>query len=178
VNATIEGVVRCPSELGITIGSLPSITATHEFVVPKSIPIIFAIISLLYSLIISFSTPPPQPCRCRADDRLVNKGCTKCSFRTILLFRSVKSDKPPEGLTFRLSQCQPETPFRTSLSFRSLPAPDPHDDTECNRKPRPLEPGYHNRGFRSYFSFRIRIAASRIVVSSNVTTPPSGPCSI
>ena len=145
---------------------------------PKSIPIIFAIISLLYSLIISFSTPPPQPCRCRADDRLVNKGCTKCSFRTILLFRSVKSDKPPEGLTFRLSQCQPETPFRTSLSFRSLPAPDPHDDTECNRKPRPLEPGYHNRGFRSYFSFRIRIAASRIVVSSNVTTPPSGPCSI
>lgn len=30
-----------------------------------------------------------------------------------------------------------------------------------------------------YFSsFKIRIAASRIAVSSNVTTPPSGPCSI
>jgi hypothetical protein len=29
--------------LGITFGSPPSITATQEFVVPKSIPIIFAI---------------------------------------------------------------------------------------------------------------------------------------
>ena len=44
VNATTDGVVRCPSEFGITTGSLPSITATQEFVVPKSIPIIFAII--------------------------------------------------------------------------------------------------------------------------------------
>ena len=30
-----------------TTGSLPSITATHEFVVPKSIPIIFPITNLL-----------------------------------------------------------------------------------------------------------------------------------
>ena len=44
INATTEGVVRAPSELGITTGSLPSITATHEFVVPKSIPIIFPMI--------------------------------------------------------------------------------------------------------------------------------------
>jgi hypothetical protein len=43
VKATTEGVVLPPSELGITTGSLPSITATHEFVVPKSIPIIFPI---------------------------------------------------------------------------------------------------------------------------------------
>src|SRR5213593_2282244 len=43
-NATTEGVVRLPSALGITCGSPPSITATHEFVVPRSMPIIFAII--------------------------------------------------------------------------------------------------------------------------------------
>src|SRR5271154_1186384 len=43
VNATTEGVVRPPSSFGITFGSPPSITATHEFVVPKAIPIIFAI---------------------------------------------------------------------------------------------------------------------------------------
>ena len=43
-NATIDGVVRLPSLLGITTGSLPSITDTHEFVVPKSIPIIFPMI--------------------------------------------------------------------------------------------------------------------------------------
>src|SRR5580693_1897138 len=47
VKATTEGVVRPPSSFGITLGSPPSITATTEFVVPKSIPIIFAIASLL-----------------------------------------------------------------------------------------------------------------------------------
>src|SRR5476651_1397416 len=43
INATTDGVVRLPSLLAITTGSLPSITATQEFVVPKSIPIILAI---------------------------------------------------------------------------------------------------------------------------------------
>ena len=42
-NATTEGVVREPSALGMTTGSPPSITATQEFVVPKSIPITLAI---------------------------------------------------------------------------------------------------------------------------------------
>ena len=46
-NAITEGVVLLPSELGITTGSLPSITDTHEFVVPKSIPIILLIIIFL-----------------------------------------------------------------------------------------------------------------------------------
>jgi hypothetical protein len=41
-----EGVVLLPSALGITTGSLPSITETQEFVVPKSIPIILLIISI------------------------------------------------------------------------------------------------------------------------------------
>jgi hypothetical protein len=44
-NATTEGVVLEPSAFAITIGSPPSITATHEFVVPKSIPITFDIIN-------------------------------------------------------------------------------------------------------------------------------------
>ena len=39
--ATIKGVVRSPSWFANTFVFLPSITATHEFVVPKSIPIIF-----------------------------------------------------------------------------------------------------------------------------------------
>ena len=43
-NATTEGVVLLPSLFGITTGSLPSITLTHELVVPKSIPIIFPIL--------------------------------------------------------------------------------------------------------------------------------------
>src|SRR6478609_12072055 len=43
VSATTEGVVRSPSALGITIGSPPSMVATTELVVPRSIPIIRAI---------------------------------------------------------------------------------------------------------------------------------------
>src|SRR3954469_12005491 len=39
VNATIEGVVRPPSAFSMTFAFLPSITATHEFVVPRSMPI-------------------------------------------------------------------------------------------------------------------------------------------
>ena len=38
VNAITDGVVRAPYEFYITLGVLPYITATQEFVVPKSIP--------------------------------------------------------------------------------------------------------------------------------------------
>src|SRR3954471_2877803 len=37
-NATTDGVVREPSELGMTTGSPPSRTETTELVVPRSIP--------------------------------------------------------------------------------------------------------------------------------------------
>ena len=37
--ATIEGVVRPPSAFSMTLALLPSITATQEFVVPRSMPI-------------------------------------------------------------------------------------------------------------------------------------------
>lgn len=43
VKATTEGVVLIPSAFSITLGAEPSITATHELVVPKSIPIILSI---------------------------------------------------------------------------------------------------------------------------------------
>src|SRR5947208_9888343 len=42
-NATTDGVVRPPSAFSITRGSPPSSTAMHEFVVPRSMPIVFAI---------------------------------------------------------------------------------------------------------------------------------------
>ena len=46
-NATTDGVVRPPSAFGITVGSPPSITAMQLLVVPRSIPIVFAISKLL-----------------------------------------------------------------------------------------------------------------------------------
>src|SRR3977135_2188685 len=47
VNATTDGVVRPPSAFSITVGSPPSRTAMHEFVVPRSMPIVFPIGVLL-----------------------------------------------------------------------------------------------------------------------------------
>jgi hypothetical protein len=41
---TTDGVIRLPSGLVMTTGSPPSITATTEFVVPRSIPIILLIV--------------------------------------------------------------------------------------------------------------------------------------
>src|SRR3569623_970113 len=38
--ATIEGVVRAPSLFSMTFGVLPSMMATQEFVVPRSMPMI------------------------------------------------------------------------------------------------------------------------------------------
>src|SRR6266446_9806067 len=43
VNPTTDGVKRLPSLLMITVGLPPSITATTEFVVPRSMPTAFAI---------------------------------------------------------------------------------------------------------------------------------------
>src|SRR5262245_32378390 len=47
--ATTDGVVRSPSALRITVGQPPSITAMQLSVVPRSIPIVFAIRSDQYS---------------------------------------------------------------------------------------------------------------------------------
>src|SRR5713101_6252735 len=44
VMPTTDGVVRAPSWLGITMGSPPCMTATTEFVVPKSMPMILLIL--------------------------------------------------------------------------------------------------------------------------------------
>src|ERR1700690_1604594 len=43
VTATIEGVVLYPPRLGITVGIPFSTIATHELVVPRSMPITFSI---------------------------------------------------------------------------------------------------------------------------------------
>src|SRR5579884_1732700 len=47
VKATTEGVVRPPSAFSMTVGSPTSSTAMHDFVVARSIPIVFPILLLL-----------------------------------------------------------------------------------------------------------------------------------
>src|SRR5690606_5931567 len=53
--AITDGVVLFPSAFGTTTGSLPSITATQELVVPKSIPIILPML-ILFKLWFRFQT--------------------------------------------------------------------------------------------------------------------------
>ena len=65
VKATIDGVVRMPSAFSMTLGFFPSITATQELVVPRSIPITFAIYVLSFwqtvrALIAAPGNPLPQ----------------------------------------------------------------------------------------------------------------------
>jgi hypothetical protein len=45
--ATMEGVVRAPSAFSITLTSLPSMMATQELVVPRSMPMTLLIRMLL-----------------------------------------------------------------------------------------------------------------------------------
>src|SRR2546421_4008961 len=69
VKATIDGVVRAPSAFSMTLGVAPSITATQELVVPRSIPITFAIEILLTADGHSgplTEQPRVHPLRCKA----------------------------------------------------------------------------------------------------------------
>src|SRR3989344_3729560 len=55
MGSTTEGITFLPSAEWITLGAPPSITAIHEFVVQRSIPMIFAIIfSFQFYIIFSF----------------------------------------------------------------------------------------------------------------------------
>src|SRR5690349_13927856 len=58
VKATTDGVTRPPSELGMTTGSPPSMTATTELVVPRSIPITFSAIASLELCVKAWAKKP------------------------------------------------------------------------------------------------------------------------
>src|SRR5262245_47317202 len=57
VNATMEGVMLAPSAFSSTLGFVPSMTATHELVVPRSMPITLAILADPLSLAANRSGP-------------------------------------------------------------------------------------------------------------------------
>jgi hypothetical protein len=47
----MDGVVRAPSAFSITLVVLPSITETHELVVPRSMPMIFPTMMFLINFL-------------------------------------------------------------------------------------------------------------------------------
>src|SRR5579885_2709747 len=61
VKATIDGVVRAPSLFSMTLACLPSITATHEFVVPRSIPMTLLMETSCLSRTARPAQAPPGP---------------------------------------------------------------------------------------------------------------------
>src|SRR2546428_13673630 len=83
-NATTEGVVRKPSAFGITFGSPPSMTATHELVVPRSIPMTFPMVFISSFLrqvgrALTALRPNPQElkyARCRGVEPHIGEGVT------------------------------------------------------------------------------------------------------
>src|SRR5271155_3015540 len=69
LKATIDGVVRIPSAFSMTFAVLPSITATHELVVPRSIPMTFPMVLISFflrqvgwALTAHQSKPPTNKC--------------------------------------------------------------------------------------------------------------------
>src|SRR5260370_30355878 len=61
VNPTTEGVRRLPSWFAITVGLPPSTTATTEFVVPRSMPMTFAMSLLPFFFGGGLDGPPDAP---------------------------------------------------------------------------------------------------------------------
>src|SRR5690606_4903963 len=74
----IDGVVRAPSLFSITLTLSPSITATQELVVPRSIPIILPISLLLH---IACRSRIRQPARLNVDLYLRLYGDAACTFK-------------------------------------------------------------------------------------------------
>src|SRR5688572_16541987 len=70
VKPTMDGVVLAPSWLGITWGAPPSMTATQELVVPRSMPITFAKSALPVAGSIPSSGEGPSP-----PDRSTSMDC-------------------------------------------------------------------------------------------------------
>src|SRR6266480_2816071 len=107
VKATTEGVVREPSELGMTTGSPPSITAMTELVVPKSIPTVFGMCQLSSKLVF---------CRWGGFDSKVN---------TLIFFPASAEAKPrrPLVLTDGDLRARPCRPHRHRGRRRARPAP-------------------------------------------------------
>src|SRR5262245_2912299 len=63
----MEGVVLAPSAFSITLGAAPSMTATQLLVVPRSMPITFAMADKSFlsadGFLASYEHPPDRPLR-------------------------------------------------------------------------------------------------------------------
>src|SRR5207244_2911412 len=99
-NPTTDGVKRLPSLLMITVGLPPSITATTEFVVPRSMPTAFAILHLTALM----SRLPPQAVSATRDHL---SGLYTFALSIVLLIPKCVSRPPGSAIHVLLQQQMP-----------------------------------------------------------------------
>src|SRR5690242_8734801 len=105
VKATTEGVVRNPSAFAMTFGSPPSITATHELVVPRSMPMTLPMVVA----VLSYAEMPlserglPRPAR--PSFRWMRRARARCTARPWCCVGSADVDRDlPRHRAGRLGQ--------------------------------------------------------------------------
>src|SRR5689334_1453659 len=87
--ATMDGVVRAPSAFSMTLGAEPSITATQELVVPRSMPITLAMgIPLIgHGFLAPCRRPPVHPIE--INDK-ISHGPNPCLYKGVYRERGWK----------------------------------------------------------------------------------------
>src|SRR5216684_2211221 len=113
LTATMDGVVRAPSALGMTTGSPPSITATHELVVPRSIPITFDTVASYLLFLYEIGRD--------ASDLVKGSSDAPCGCRIRLLMIARAGRTPTRGVATGLTRhpkgCKPDK----CISYSSKP---------------------------------------------------------
>src|SRR6267143_4961871 len=109
VMATTDGVVRAPSWFGITTCSPPYNTATTEFVVPRSIPIILLIAAIPPETFCHFRSPYLTETKANPAQFSRSKPSSKRSIHVECMFVKF-SDNPHNSILF--SNLHDPSPFR------------------------------------------------------------------
>src|SRR6267154_622275 len=98
-NATIDGVVRAPSAFSMTFGVLPSITATQEFVVPRSmpmtLPIVFPLVAADRTARRVVQPGPDSPAPIPKNTRPAALGRLRRSYRRAVSTRKIGAEDLP-----------------------------------------------------------------------------------
>ncbi len=102
-----------------------------------------------------------------------NKGYTKSRFLPFVCQNDSTHGRGPAARQPAADKKTPPAAYAPPPAETVRPRHPPHGRKKGSARADPSTGG----PAKNYFSFRIRIAASRIAVSSSVTTPPSGPCS-
>src|SRR5665213_863516 len=128
MKATTDGVVRAPSAFSITFGCLPSMMATHELVVPRSMPMILLINLRARSLLADAAVKPSQakrfgvassPVRSAAGGSYDRTPASPADMGEIAGPARAKAPNPDKGIPLTPLAADPQTPGEACGSWPS-----------------------------------------------------------